>query len=129
MFSSDPPEPSIDSDRRKRSYAGPWWAHDDSTPKLPPTPARFSAKDEFVRNLDSGVFMPVDDSSGAKSSSAAVTRSSGSVRANPLPAAVSHAKAIIEHALDSYDPAVDLSSVFLSIQLVSSDVLSANLLL
>lgn len=51
VFSSDPADPSIDSDNPpKRLYRGPWWNHaHNSSPSL-------------SRNYDSGIYLPSDDS-------------------------------------------------------------------
>jgi hypothetical protein len=54
VFSSDPPEPGLDTEHRsKRLYKGTWWGDKHA---LAPN------KSEFERNFDSGVFMASDDS-------------------------------------------------------------------
>lgn len=54
LFSSDPPDPSIDNyaqRSRKRQYRGTWWRQQHAT------------RAAFTRNLDSGVWMGSDDDS------------------------------------------------------------------
>lgn len=58
LFSSDPPDPSVDhyfQPRRKRQYKGTWWGPEPETTQSSGT--EHMSKTEFARNLDSGVFM------------------------------------------------------------------------
>lgn len=61
LFSSDPPDPSIDEyfqPRRKRQYRGTWWG--EIAQDTPVEPAQQRAKTGFSRNMDSGVWMGSD---------------------------------------------------------------------
>ncbi|KAF2422591.1 hypothetical protein EJ08DRAFT_653071 [Tothia fuscella] len=60
LFSSDPPDPSVDnyfSPRRKRQYKGTWWGPEPESDEAHNSGVDQTSKSEFARNLDSGVFM------------------------------------------------------------------------
>jgi hypothetical protein len=52
-FSSDPPEPALDSERRKRQHRGTWFAYGSN---------RSTSKSTLSRNFDSGIYLPSDSS-------------------------------------------------------------------
>lgn len=62
LFSSDPPDPSVDEyfqPRRKRQYRGTWWG--ETTRQGAPTePPKQRVKNDFSRNMDSGIWMGSD---------------------------------------------------------------------
>jgi hypothetical protein len=61
LFSSDPPDPSVDEyfqPRRKRQYRGTWWGEVMQNGTEEPVQQRTKAA--FSRNMDSGVWMGSD---------------------------------------------------------------------
>jgi hypothetical protein len=52
-FSSDPTDPAIDVERRKRQYRGTWWSNGSDQP-VP--------KSSLTRNFDSGIYLPSESS-------------------------------------------------------------------
>ncbi|QDS72611.1 hypothetical protein FKW77_001682 [Venturia effusa] len=61
IFSSDPPDPSVDEyfqPRRKRQYRGTWWG--ETRNGAPAEPAQQRSKSGFTRNMDSGIWMGSD---------------------------------------------------------------------
>lgn len=62
IFSSDPPDPSVDEyfqPRRKRQYRGTWWG-ETTRQDVPTEPPQQRAKNGFSRNMDSGIWMGSD---------------------------------------------------------------------
>lgn len=62
IFSSDPPDPSVDEyfqPRRKRQYRGTWWG-ETTREDAPTEPAPQRTKNTFSRNMDSGIWMGSD---------------------------------------------------------------------
>ncbi|RDI76706.1 hypothetical protein Vi05172_g13308 [Venturia inaequalis] len=68
LFSSDPPDPSVDEyfqPRRKRQYRGTWWGEVTREEDGPAEPAPQRTKNAFSRNMDSGVWMGSDEEFGS----------------------------------------------------------------
>jgi hypothetical protein len=111
IFSSDPAEPSIDSDNApKRLYRGPWWNH-----------ARHSSP-SLSRNFDSGIYLPSDDSLASLAEFEPLDCSKNSHSAekpfvnyhfslSTTSTNVDHANQILDDVLDQGDEVVDLSNL------------------
>lgn len=97
LFSSDPPDAALDSDRRKRTYRGPWWA----------------VKSDLSRNFDSGVFIPSDDTLPNFDQSAQYPASTSRTKHVAIQSHTSsstdRAWIIVEEALEKGEEVVDLS--------------------
>jgi hypothetical protein len=63
-FSSDPPEPAVDEQRRKRQHRGTWWSYGNDI--HPP-------KSNLSRNFDSGIHLPSDSSEDSELNAATVS--------------------------------------------------------
>jgi hypothetical protein len=104
VFSSDPPDAAIDSDRRKRQYVGTWWHHNQSLNKT-----------DLRRNFDSGVFIPSDDALPTPHHPATIERAAINCPPSSQPppnryiTAVAAATAIIQDALEEGCETIDLS--------------------
>jgi hypothetical protein len=62
MFSSDPPDPSVDhyfQPRRKKQYRGTWWNAEAEA--VQSSDGEQKSKADFARNLDSGIWMGSDN--------------------------------------------------------------------
>jgi hypothetical protein len=62
MFSSDPPDPSVDhyfQPRRKKQYRGTWW--NPEAEAVHSSDGEQKSKADFARNMDSGIWMGSDN--------------------------------------------------------------------
>jgi hypothetical protein len=114
LFSSDPPDPSVDQyfqPRRKRQYRGTWWG--EVANHSPPEPAPQRTKSGFSRNMDSGIWMGSDNTDESLGSDGtvpdeelppAISFSSSRIPPPPQPPeapAIKKARAVIQNCLDN----------------------------
>ena len=115
LFSSDPPDPSVDlyiQPRRKRQYRGTWWGEvaQDSLAE----PAQQRSKSGFSRNMDSGIWMGSDNTEGSFGSDNTVPDEElpqqvartpavpfSRILPPPEPPSIKKARAIIQDCLDN----------------------------
>ena len=125
LFSSDPPDPSIESyvqKPRKRQYHGTWWGQRAKRPHLM---SREPSTRTFARNLDSGVWMGSDSSddtlpdAGTNGHAPQAISLQLSRRRQPsLTRTELHAFRVVQDSVDRDKEYVDLSSVTRSFLIV-----------
>jgi hypothetical protein len=120
LFSSDPPDPSVDhyfQPRRKRQYRGTWWGPDPDA--VHNSDSEHKSKADFARNLDSGVWMGSDNTDESLGSDDVAPESSQNCferTTRPVPVARNSpeevARRIVQQSLDHEQEVVDLRYLY-----------------